>query len=52
MAGEWGISDMRARIAELQELIKRVGLQDGDGLALVGEELRLDIASLPIAPEN
>jgi hypothetical protein len=52
MAGEWGLADIKARIRELEALIGQVELEDGDGLTLVGEELRLDIESLSLAPGN
>lgn len=50
MNGEWGLKDIRARITELQALA--TDLENGDGIEIVGDEIRLDIASLPLAPEN
>ena len=52
MSGEWGIKDMRARIAALEALLAAADLENGDGIEIVGDEIRLDIASLPTAPEN
>jgi hypothetical protein len=49
MSGEWGMADIKARIAALQALITGTDLEEGDGIEIVGEEIRLDIDSLPMA---
>lgn len=58
-AGEWSLNDIKARIAALQAemtvvvaMIEAIEVETGDGLAKVGSSLRLDIPSLPLAPEN
>jgi len=52
MAGEWGLADIKARIRELQTLIAETSTQDGDGIEIVGDEIRMNIDSLTLAPEN
>lgn len=52
MSGEWSLTDIKRRIAELEAQRDALEMQDGDGLTIVGDEIRLDIASLPTAPEN
>jgi len=52
MAGEWGLADIKARIRELQALVTETALQEGDGIEIVGDDIRLDIDSLTLAPEN
>jgi hypothetical protein len=49
MAGEWGLTDMRAKLAALEALLAQAELEDGDGIDIVGDEIRLDIDSLPLA---
>ena len=54
MVGEWGLNDIKRRVA-LLESAGGTGIdvsQGNDGLMLVGNELRVDIDSLPTAPEN
>lgn len=52
MAGEWGLNDIKTRIARLETLREAADVEQGDGIKIVGDEVRLDIASLPTAPEN
>lgn len=52
MSGEWGMADIKARIAQLEAEREATAIAEGDGLTIVGDEIRLDIASLPTAPEN
>ncbi len=52
MSGEGGIQYIRAKLAALQAVIDGTNLEDGDGIEIVGDEIRLDIANLPTAPEN
>lgn len=56
MAGEWGLNDIKARVAQLQTDVATLGSIDvtaeNDGIKKVGNELRLDIDALPTAPEN
>lgn len=52
MSGEWGLNDMKLRIARLELLRDSAEIEEGDGIKIVGDEVRLDIASLPTAPEN
>lgn len=50
--GEWGLKDIRRRVTEMQELFAGTELENGDGIEIVGDEIRLNIAALPLAPEN
>lgn len=57
MAGEWGIKDIRSKVAEIEtvlaEGVTRIDVSAStDGIEMVGNELRLKIDALPLAPEN
>ena len=43
-------SDILNRVSALEAIIENVEIESGDGLALVGDEMRVDIDSLPVAP--
>jgi Phage head-tail joining protein len=43
-------SDIENRVAALETVIENVEIESGDGLAIVGDEMRVDIDNLPLAP--
>ena len=44
-------SDIDNRVSTLEAILENVEIEGGDGLVVVGDEMRVDIDSLPIAPE-
>jgi hypothetical protein len=45
-------SDIEVRVEAIEALIENTDLEQGDGIDIVGNDIRLDIENLPLAPGN